>query len=669
MLRRTLNLGIVAHVDAGKTTLTERLLYSAGVVDELGSVDKGTTRTDSLPLEQQRGITIKSAVVSFEIADVTVNLIDTPGHPDFIAEVERVLSILDGAVLVVSAVEGVQPQTRILMRALQRLCIPTLVFVNKIDRVGADFDRVLNDISERLTPAVIALVSARGEGSRAAVVAPRPETDAGFRAQLVDVLAEHDDELLAAYVDDDATVSPRRLRDALVAQTRRAKLHPVFCGSAITGAGVAELIAGLAELLPSAVGDAEAPVSGTVFKIERGATGEKIAYLRMFAGTVRVRDLLHFGRDGEGKVTAMSVFDHGAAVPRPAVRGREIAKVRGLRDVQIGDTIGEVPRSAPRREFRLPSLEAVVVARNPADGRRLRVALEQLAEQDPLIDVRQDDSRQELTVSLYGEVQKEVIEATLAGDFGLDVEFRETRPIYVERPAGSGEAAEILHAESNPFNATVGVRVDPAQDDSGIAFRLQVDSRTVPLYVYKTLESFTEHMDEYVRRTLREGLSGWQVTDCVVTMTRCNYSVADGPPSKRGPVSTAADFRKLTPLVVMQALVRAGSVVCEPTARVGLEVPTRTLGTVMPALARLGAVVETPSPFGSLSRIEALMAATRADDLQRQLPGLTGGEGVLEAVFGGYRPVTGEPPTRPRTTANPLNLAEYMMSLAARTRG
>src|ERR687884_160259 len=152
-----LNLGILAHVDAGKTTLTERLLYAAGVIDTIGSVDAGTTQTDSLALEQQRGITIKSAVVSFAIGDVTVNLIDTPGHPDFIAEVERVLSVLDGVVLVVSAVEGVQPQTRILMRALQRLRVPTLIFVNKTDRVGADVARVVDEVRTRLTPAVVAV--------------------------------------------------------------------------------------------------------------------------------------------------------------------------------------------------------------------------------------------------------------------------------------------------------------------------------------------------------------------------------------------------------------------------------------------------------------------------------------------------------------------------------
>src|SRR4249920_453728 len=181
---RTLNLGILAHVDAGKTTLTERLLYAAGVIDELGRVDDGTTQTDSLALEQQRGITIKSAVVSFELDDLAVNLIDTPGHPDFIAEVERVLDVLDGAVLVISAVEGVQAQTPLLMRALQRLRVPTLLFVNKIDRRGADCDRVMQGIAERLSPAIVPMRPASAE-------------------LLLSVLAEHDEAILTAYVDDE----------------------------------------------------------------------------------------------------------------------------------------------------------------------------------------------------------------------------------------------------------------------------------------------------------------------------------------------------------------------------------------------------------------------------------------------------------------------------------
>src|SRR5918997_1517916 len=181
---RTLNLGVLAHVDAGKTTLSERLLYTAGAIDHVGSVDAGTTQTDSLALERERGITIRSAVASFLVGELAVNLVDTPGHPDFIAEVERVLGVLDGAVLVVSAVEGVQPQTRVLMRALQRLRVPTLLFVNKIDRGGAQGDGVLDAIRDRLTPAIVPMGAVREPGTRAADFAPFDARDAAFVAGL-----------------------------------------------------------------------------------------------------------------------------------------------------------------------------------------------------------------------------------------------------------------------------------------------------------------------------------------------------------------------------------------------------------------------------------------------------------------------------------------------------
>jgi ribosomal protection tetracycline resistance protein len=664
--QKELNLGILAHVDAGKTTLTERLLYGAGVIDEVGSVDAGTTQTDSMELEQQRGITIKSAVASFALEDVHVNLIDTPGHPDFIAEVERVLSVLDGAVLVISAVEGVQPQTRILMRALQRLRIPTLMFVNKIDRPGAGAECVVQAISERLTPAIVPMGTLRELGTRAAEFTLAGADDAEFRARLSEALAERDDAILAAYVEDESGVPYHRLREELAAQTKRALVHPVFFGSAITGAGVEALMAGIAELLPPSEGDPDGPLSGTVFKIERSASGNKIAYVRMFSGTIRTRDRLQFGAAREDKVTAIAVFEVGPAVQRPSVSAGAVAKLWGLDEIQIGDRIGEAGTNGAH-QFPPPTLETVVVPKTPDDKAQLRVALAQLAEQDPLINVRQDDNRQELSVSLYGEVQKEVIQATLANDFGLEVTFRETTPIYIERPIGTGEAVEILHAESNPFLATIGLRIDPAPNGSGIDFRLQVDPRTLPLYVYKTAESFTENMGQYVRQTLQEGIFGWQVTDCIVTMTKCTYSIPDGPPSRRGPPSTAADFRKLTPIVVMRALEHAGTVVCEPVVRASLEIPTDTTGKVIPALARLGAAVETPTLQGKLSTIETVLSAARAHALQRQLPRLTRGEGVLESSFEGYEPVSGDQPTRRRTTANPLNLAEYMMHLARRT--
>jgi len=653
---RTLNLGILAHIDAGKTSLTERLLHAAGVIDEIGSVDDGSTQTDSLALERQRGITIKSAVVSFAIDDTTVNLIDTPGHPDFIAEVERVLSVLDGAVMVVSAVEGVQAQTRVLMRALRRLRIPTLVFVNKIDRRGARYEHSLRGIAEKLAPTAIAMGTADGLGTSGARFTPYDRTDAGFTARLAELLADHDDALLAAYVEDDGAVPYDRLRAQLAAQTGRALVHPVYFGSAITGAGVDALTAGIRELLPAARGDADGPVSGTVFKVERGAAGEKIAYVRMFSGTVRTRDRVPFGEgcEGgrEGKVTAISVFEHGSAVRSASVAAGRIGRLWGLADVRIGDPVGEArPPAAPHGHFAPPTLETVVVPSGPADRGELHLALTQLAEQDPLIDLRQDDIRKEVSVSLYGEVQKEVIQATLADDFGIDVTFRETTTICVERPAGSGSAFEIIAKPPNPFLATVGLRVDPAPVGSGVAFGLEVELGSMPYAFFKAVE-------ETVRTTLQQGLHGWQVPDCTVTMTHSGYDSV---------MSTAGDFRNLTPLVLMDALRRAGTTVCEPVHRFRVDgVASDALGSLLPLLARLRAVPGAPLAHGSSYTLEGDIPAAQVHALQLQLPTLTSGEGVLESAFDRYEPVRGTPPDRPRTDHDPLNRDEYLLRVVRR---
>jgi ribosomal protection tetracycline resistance protein len=675
---KTLNLGILAHVDAGKTTLTERLLFDSGVIGQLGAVDAGTTQTDSLPLERLRGITIRSAVASFPIGDVAVNLIDTPGHPDFIAEVDRVLTVLDGVVLVISAVESVQAQTRILMRSLQRLGIPALLFVNKIDRPGASPERVLRDIARRLKVTAFAMGGVAGAGTRGArVTVPGPD-DAGFTAGLAELLAGNNDRLLAAYVHNEAGIRYSQLRGELAVQTRRGQVHPVFFGSAITGAGIAPLTAGIASLLPAPSGDPGGPLSGRIFKIERGSRAEKIAYVRMFSGTVHVRDRLRFssGRPGSpgaaggrvgpgdhggasGKVTAVAVFERGPAVPRQAVSAGQIGKLWGLADAQVGDRIGDLtgdPAGDPAGEaangaglqFPPPTLESAVVPCDPRDGNRLRVALGQLAEQDPLINLRQDDERQEIYVSLYGAVQKEVIQSTLADDFGVAATFRETTMICIERPAGAASALEILQSDDHPYSATVGLRVEPGPAGSGLQFRLGVDPRLVPLHIYKTAGHFTDAMTQYIRQALERGLHGWQVTDCAITMNKCGYYVGDGPAKQTLPTprTTAADFRKLTPLVLAQALRQAGTVVCQPMARARLELPAASLGDVQSALARLGAPTEIPRLDAEQAVVTALLPAAQVRSLQEQLPGLAGGEGVADISFGGYQPVHGSYPTR-----------------------
>ncbi|MEV0479623.1 translation factor GTPase family protein [Streptomyces sp. NPDC050508] len=650
-----LNLGILAHVDAGKTSLTERLLHSAGVIDEIGSVDDGNTRTDTLALERQRGITIKSAVVSFPIDDVTVNLIDTPGHPDFIAEVERVLGVLDGAVLVVSAVEGVQPQTRILMRTLQRLRIPTLLFVNKIDRRGARYDDLLSAISERLRAAVVPMGSVEGIGTREARFLP------GLGPGAPAVLAEHDDELLTAYVEN--TVSHDLLRSALAAQTRQALVHPVFFGSAITGAGVDALITGIKELLPAAEGDPQGPLSGSVFKVERGLGGEKIAYARMFSGTLRTRDRITFGDAGEeGKVTSVSVFDHGTDVECDSVPAGRIGRLRGLGEIRIGDSIG-VPRKAVEHFFAPPTLETVVVPGPDADRRALHLALTRLAEQDPLIGLRHDEVRQETAVSLYGEVQKEVIQATLADEFGVHVTFRETTPLCIERPVGTGAAVEFNKKDPNPFLATVGLRVEPGPVGSGVRFGLEVELGAMPYAFFKAVE-------DSVRETLGQGLHGWRVTDCAVTMTHSGYSPRQSHAHQgfdKSMSSTGADFRGLTPLVLVEALRRAGSQVYEPMHRFRVEAPSDTLAALLPVLGALRAVPGTTETQGALCVLEGVVPAAQVHGLERQLPGPTRGEGEWESAFDHYAPVAhGTVPERARTDHNPLNRKEYLLNVTRR---
>ncbi|WP_405699573.1 TetM/TetW/TetO/TetS family tetracycline resistance ribosomal protection protein [Streptomyces sp. NBC_01383] len=665
----TLNLGILAHVDAGKTSLTERLLHTAGIIDELGRVDDGNTQTDSLALERRRGITIKSAVVSFDIDDVTVNLIDTPGHPDFIAEVERVLSVLDGAVLVISAVEGVQAQTRVLMRTLQRLRIPTLVFVNKTDRAGARYEQVLRNIAAKLTPNAVAMGPAvTGLGTRDAHCPSYAADDHRLTDRLTDLLTVHDDALLAAYVEGGEPIAHTRLHEELAVQTGRALVHPVYFGSAVTGAGIAALTSGIKELLPAAQGDADGPVSGTVFKAERGPAGESLAYVRMFSGTVRTRDRLPFGQGpaaaGEGKVTGIDVFAHGSDIRGASVGPGRIAKLRGLTGIRIGDAVG-VARKAAEHHFAPPTLESVVVPAPHVPRGELHFALAQLAEQDPLINLRQDDIRKEVSVSLYGEVQKEVIEATLAEEFGIDVTFRETTTICLERPSGTGAAFEIIDKDDNPFLATVGLRVDPAPIGSGVDYRLEVELGSMPYSLMRAVE-------ETVLETLGQGLYGWRVTDCTVTMTHSGYWPRQSHSHAtfdKTMSSTAGDFRNLTPLVLMAALQQAGTTVYEPMHRFRLELPADALGPLLPVLAHLTAVPGPPSVDGALCALEGEIPVARVHELQQRLPSLTRGEGVLESAFASHRPVIGSLPRRSRTDRDPLNRKEYLLRTALRGPG
>jgi ribosomal protection tetracycline resistance protein len=635
-----LNLGIVAHVDAGKTTLTERLLFETGVSTHIGRVDHGDTVTDADAIERQRGITIRSAVVTFTIGDIKFNLIDTPGHSDFVAEVERALAVLDGAVLVVSAVEGVQAQTRVLIRILERLQIPFLIFANKIDRLGASYDNTMAALREALSSDAVALTEPIDLGSRASRV--RPREGAGFLDDLVERVAEHDDQVLRQYVDGAQPFTEAQALAALARLTSSGNLHPVYFGSALTGIGVADVIDGVARCLPPRRAPSDEPLHASVFKIERDPAGHKVAYARLHSGTLTARDHVvyhHRSTTGvlakrEGRPTSVRTFTHGTATAaEPALAG-EIAKIIGLSDIEIGDQLGRWDPARGGRYFAPPGLEAVVVARDPADRPALYDALRQLSEQDPLIDARLEGIDQELTVSLYGEVQKEVLAQRLATEFGVEAEFLPTQTVYIERVAGVGEAYEQVPSH----NASVGLRVEPGRLGSGFDYRLEVERGWL-------LPSFHTAIEETLSAELREGLFGWMVTDLVVTLTQSRYCA---------PTPPAGYFRRLTSVVFRRALHGAGTTACAPVSEFEVDIPTRSISQVLHKLLAAGATPGPPEMRTTRCRIIGNIPTANVHTFEQRLPGLTNGEGSLIVLPAGHEPVPGPSPTRTvRTTPRP----------------
>jgi len=615
-LPSTLNLGILAHVDAGKTSLTERLLFEHGAITALGSVDAGSTQTDSGELERERGITIRSAVASFRAGDLRVNLIDTPGHPDFIAEVERALAVLDAAVLVVSAVEGVQAQTRVLLRSLRRLRLPTLFFVNKIDRTGARTRSLLDELRTKLDADVVAMTTVRDPGTRAAAT--------------------------------EADRSLGDLRELIAEQTTAGRLHPVYFGSALTGQGVGELTTGLATLLrPPRPAGGEA--RGIVFAVDRAAGGEKVAYLRLFGGEVRERQRLRLTRPGgavTGRVTGLAVLGTEDRV----LTAGGIARVRGLSGVRVGDRLGDPGREAAA-QFSPPGLEALVGPRHPGQEARLHAALTSLADEDPLIRTRPAGGGR-TSVLLYGAVQREVIAERLARDFGVEAVFGDVRPVYVERLIGAGHAETAFdkHGGSD-FWATIGLRAEPGPPGSGLRYRREAEWGAVP-------RAFHAATEEAVRATLQQGLYGWEVLDCTVTVTRIAW---------KSPSSTAADFRGLAPIVLLRALRDAGTRVHEPCHAVEAELPGDALSGVLAAMAGLGAEITGSAPRGDGWVVTAEMPSRLVQELTRVLPGLTHGEGALWSRPGRDRPLRGPAPARPRLDGNPLDRDEYLRFLGNRS--
>ncbi len=652
-MNKTINLGILAHVDAGKTTLTENLLYHAQVIDKIGRVDNGDTQTDTMELEKSRGITIKASAISFNYKNVKINILDTPGHVDFISEVERSLSVLDGAVLVISAVESIQSQTRVLFNTLKKLNIPTIIFINKLDRIAADAIKVYNEIIKLLSDKAIMLQSFINQESKEVKIIDSYENETLFN-KVLDVLSELDEEALAEYLDK-GYLSKSTIDKKLSLYSSKAMIYPVFMGSAGLNIGTDLLLDKIIKYFivsnENEIDDTS-ELSGLVFKIERTASNEKKAYVRIFGGEINVRDIIcitsPYSSDEpiHEKVKKISCLDNGKILDAKKISSGDIGIIHGISCMKIGSIIGKRNDKLKEVSLARPTLKAKISLADGEDNHALYMALLNLSDEDPLLELEMDDSNKDIYINLFGEVQKEIISSILESQYKLMVEFSNTQTIYRETVCGEGTACMHMFQKPNIFAATVQIKVEPLERGSGIVYESKVTAGFL-------LKTFLRAIEEAVYDTCKYGLYGWGITDTKITLMDGAYSSVD---------STPADFRNVTPMVLMEAIDNAKTKLLEPINEFELRIPEYAISKAMFDLKIMAAEFEIPNLAGEDYILNGVIPVESSKDYQIKLASYTEGKGIYITKFAGYKDtVFDESKICNRNVINPLNKKEYIM--------
>ncbi|GIO12918.1 tetracycline resistance protein [Cohnella xylanilytica] len=649
------NIGIFAHVDAGKTTTTEQILYCSGKIRTPGSVDDGTAQTDWLDVERERGISVRAAVTRFEWRGVGVNLVDTPGHVDFLSEVERSLRVMDGAVLIVSAAEGVQAQTEVVWHALREMGIPALIYVNKMDRIGADAMGTLGQIRKVLSPAAVPIqapIGAEAEFAGAADLLPAfPVLSAALHAEpylrlLQEAVAERDEKLLEKYLEEGG-LGAEEVDAAVRAGAARSELFPVLFGASGRGLGVERLMDAMVELLPAPAGNPDAPVSGVVFKLERDPAMGRIAYVRLYDGTIRNRDSVrNDSRDLVDKVTQIRKVEGRKSEDVGVLEAGDIAAVYGLSRARIGDILGSPDGVPGERRLAVPLLTVQVHWGSEADYPAVVAAFQELADEDPLLDLQWLQDERELHLKVMGPIQMEVLTHVLRSRFGLTVTFGAPSVIYKETLAGSGEGY-IAYTMPKPCWAILRFRMEPGERGSGLRYSSVVRPENL-------LESYQNEVARRVPEALQQGLRGWEVTDLKVTLIEGEHHVWHTHP---------LDFVVATPMGIMNGLDRIGTKLLEPILRFRLSVPEEFGGKLMNELIAMRGEFDPPVPANGRMEIEGTLPVATSLDFPSRLGSMTKGRGILATFFEGYREC---PPDvdaqRPRRGVNPLDQAKYILA-------
>lgn len=652
------NVGLFAHVDAGKTTTTEQILFASGKIRTAGSVDAGTAQTDWLDVERDRGISVRAAVTRYPWQGVSVNIVDTPGHVDFLSEVERCLRVMDGAVLIVSAAEGVQAQTEVIWGALRQLHIPTLIYVNKMDRTGADPAAVLGQIRRLLSPAALPVQAPAGreETFRGAVdllaadgcIQEMQEEGRAFRKLLHEGLAEREETLLLQYLEQ-GELTPGELLTALKPAVRRSECFPVLFGASGRGIGILPLMDAMVSLLPPPEGSDLAPVSGVVFKLEQDAAMGRVAYIRLYDGVIRNRDSIwNETRQLEEKVTQIRKVEGPRTVDAGVLRAGDMAAVYGLSHASVGDVIG-MPDRVPRLLERLavPLLTVQVHWRNEGEFPAVVSAFRALADEDPHLDVQWLKEERELHLKVMGPIQIEVLSELVKSRYGLEVTFGEPTVIYKETPAQAGEGF-IAYTMPKPCWAVLRFKIEPGERGSGLQYASTVRKEEL-------LESYQNEVARRVPEALQQGLSGWEVTDLKVTLVQGEHHVWHTHP---------LDFVVATPMGIMDGLARTGTKLLEPVLRFRLSVPEETGGKIMHELVLMRAEFEPPVLTGERLELTGMLPVATSLDFPARLSSMTKGRGHLSVTFGGYRECPPEVRAeRTRRGVNPLEQSKYILAV------
>ncbi len=630
------NIGIFAHVDAGKTTLSEQLLMHSGAIRRAGSVDEGTAHTDNLPVEQRRGISVKATCVSLTWRNTSMNLIDTPGHVDFSAEVERSLWALDAAVMVVCAVEGVQPHTETLFHALREQAIPTLFFLNKTDREGADVGRTLAQIHRLLTPDAVLMT----------------DEDA-----VTEFVCAQDDALLEQYLSGE-TLPPELIRARLADMTHRAAAYPVYSGSALRDEGVLSLLDAMVDFLPPPVLQGDA-LSGVVFASNQDRVLGRGVWVRLYAGAIENRApiTLPAGIDpltGEEKLVQRKITQirRVDGTDAGSLTAGEIGVVYGLGDIKVGQILGDealLPRRVEPGHLRTPLITVQVIPDKPENMQALRVACETLSAEDPLLQVRYAKALNELQLHVMGTIQLEIIREMLDTRFGMKVRFSKPAVIYRETIAKAASGF-VAYTMPKPCWAIMRFEIEPAPRGSGVTFRSTVPVRDI-------LARYQHQVEQALPLALQQGRLGWQVTDVNITLVEGNDHQFHTHP---------LDFIVATPWGIQDGLARGGSTLLEPILETRFLLPPDCVGRVMSDVAQMRGEVTATETDADRVLMTALIPVATSLDYAASLASITSGRGSMSVKLHGYRECPLElGATSPRRSVDPLDTSKYI--LAARS--